>query len=333
MSSSYEEEDELTLVVRLVWQVVRQSSFPPPGDHESWTETAVTDQAVDLYLHKGAAIVAEAKAAAGGDQGHLERRLLKTIRNYMIDVAKSTPVGRMRNRLATMLLRHPDYVRLGDASNSLDGWAPVGSPGAHGEMWQGDEDVLHAAAALTPVPSGVKFNKSGPPPATTKQALLEVIAAIFTAAGDCYLPDQILARVVARRFDEFLDPDTRDVSATTSAVDPEHLAAYGHSDPTAEEQFDQVVAADVADWLWVGFSAAERSIFPFLDVPETPDARIAAVVLILGCGEGEARAVLKAMFAKIREHARTPGFGRQVLDELTAIYKREHPDGAPGGNP
>jgi hypothetical protein len=331
--SSFEEEDELTLVIRLVWQVVRQSSFPPPGDHDSWTETAVMDQAVDLYLHKGAAIVAEAKAAAGGDQGHLERRLLKTIRNYMIDVAKSTPVGLMRNRLATMLLRHPDYVRLDDAGNPLDGWASAGSPGAHGELWQGDEDAIHAAAARTPVPPGVKFNRSGPPPPVTKQALLDVITAIFTAAGGCYLPDQILARVIARRFDEFLDPDKRDVSDTTSPTAPAHLAVYGPADPTAEDQFDRVAAADAADWIWVEFSAEERSIYPFLDIPETPDARIAAVILILGCGEGEAEAILEAMFAKIRQHAPTPEFGRHILDELTAIYNREHPNGPPGGTP
>ncbi len=331
--SSYGEEDELTLVVRLVWQVVRKSSFPPPGDHDSWTETAVTDQAVDLYLHKGAAIVAEAKAAAGGDQGHLERRLLRTIRNYMIDVAKSTPVGLMRNRLATMLLRHPDYVRLDGAANPLAGWAPAGSPGARGELWQGDEESLQAAAARTPVPPDVKFNRSGPPAPVTKQALLNVITAIFTATGDCYLPDQILARIIARRFDKFLDPENRDVSDATSPTDPGHLASYGLADLTAEDQFDQVAAADVADWLWVEFSADERAIYPFLDVPETLDARIAAVILILSCGEGEAQAVMETMFAKIREHATTPEFGRHILEELTAIYKREHPDGPPGGTP
>lgn len=214
--SDSDEEDELGLVVRLVWQVVRKSPFPPPDGHGSWTIDAVTDQAVNLYLAKGAAVVAEAKAAAGGDQGHLERRLLKTIRNYMIDVAKSTPVGLMRNRLATMLLRHPDYVRLDDSTaHPLDGWAPARSPGADGELWHGDEDVLHVAAANTQVLPGVKFNKSGPPPPVTKQALLAVIAAVFAAAGDCYLPDQTLARVVARRFDEFLDPDNRDVNAGT----------------------------------------------------------------------------------------------------------------------
>jgi hypothetical protein len=331
--SSGDEEDELTLVVRLVWQVVRKSPFPPPGDHNSWTEAAVIDQAVDLYLHKGAAIVADAKAAAGGDQGHLERRLLKTIRNYMIDVAKSTPVGLMRNRLATMLLRHPDFVRLDDAANALDGWAPAGSPGAGGELWQGDEDALHAAAASTPVPPGVKFNKSGPPPAVTKQALLDVIAAVFAAAGRCYLPDQTLARVITRRFDEFLEPEDRDVSDTTSPAAPEDIAEYGPADPTTEDQLDQVAAADAADWLWVEFSLEERTVYPLLNIPETTEARIASVALILGCGEGEAEAILQAMFAKIREHAPTPEFARHVLDELTAIYNREHPGGPPGGSP
>ena len=331
--SSNDEEDELDLVVRLVWQVVRKSSFPPPKDHDSWTEAAVIDQAVNLYLHKGGAVVAEAKAAAGGDQGHLERRLLKTIRNYMIDVAKSTPVGLMRNRLATMLLRHPDYVRLEDATNPLDGWAPVGSPGADGELWQGDEEALHRAAANTPVPPDVKFNKSGPPPPATKKALLDVLAAVFSAARGCYLPDQTLAKVIARRFDEFLDPDSRDVSDTTAPADPEDLAEFGPADLATDGHLERVEATDVADWLWVEFSYEERSAYPFLDIPDTQDARIAAVVLVLGCGAGEAEAVLGAMFAKIREHAPTPGFARHVLDELTAICNRENSNGPAGGTP
>ena len=329
--SSNDEENELELVIRLVWQVVRKSSFPPPEDHGSWTEAAVIDQAVNLYLHKGGAVIAEAKAAAGGDQGHLERRLLKTIRNYMIDVAKSTPVGLMRNRLATMLLRHPDYVRLEDATNPLDGWALVESPGADGELWQGDEETLHRAAMNTPVPPGAKFNKSGPPPPVTKQALLDVLTAVFAAARGCYLPDQTLAKVIARRFDEFLDPDNRDVNDTTSPADPDDLAEFGPADPATEGELERVEVTDVADWLWVEFSYEERTIYPFLDIPDTEVARIASVALVLGCREGEAEAILGAMLAKIREHAPTPEFARRVLDDLTGICNRENPNFSPGG--
>lgn len=328
---NYEEEDELSLVVRLVWQVVRKSSFPPPDPHDSWTNDAVVDQAVTLYLAKGGAVVAEAMAAACGDRGHLERRLLKTIRNYMIDVAKSTPIGLMRNRLATMLLRHPDYVRLEGDSHPLAGWAPVGSQGATGDLWQGDEDTLHAAAVNAPVPTGIVFNKSGPPPAATKQALLDVIAAVFTATGGGYLPDQTLARVVARRFDEFLDPDGRDVGAYASPANPQTISDLGPADPTTQSLLERIEAADVADWLWVEFSYEERTIYPVLNIPEDDDGRIASVVLILGCGETEAAAILDAMFAKIREHAPTVEFARHVLDELTAIHTRENPDGTPGG--
>jgi len=331
--SNFDGEDELELVVRLVWQVVRKSSFPPPDPHDAWTTEAVVDQAVNLYLAKGGAVVAEAVAAAGGDQGHLERRLLKTIRNHMIDVAKSTPVGLMRNRLATMLRRHPDYVRLEGAEYPLDGWAPTGSPGATGDLWQGDEDTLHVAATSVRVPGGIVFNKSGPPPAATKQALLDVLAAVFDAAGGCYVPDQTLARVIARRFDEFLDPDGRDVAAYTSPADPETISEFDSADPTADDQHDRVDAADIADWLWTEFSWDERTVYPYLDVPDDDAGRVASVVLVLNCGEAEAKATLDGMVAKVQEQAPQVGLARLVLDELTAIHLREHPDGgAPGGS-
>ncbi|TCC38886.1 hypothetical protein [Kribbella speibonae] len=329
--SNDDEEDELSLVVRLVWQVVRKSSFPPPDPHNSWTHDAVVDQAVNLYLAKGGAVVAEAVAAAGGDQGHLERRLLKTIRNYMIDVAKSTPIGLMRNRLATMLLRHPGYVRLEGDKYPLAGWAPAGSQGATGDLWQGDEDTLHASAINTPIPTEIVFNRSGPPPAATKQALLDVIAAVFAAADGFYLPDQALARVVARRFDEFLDPDGRDVAAYTSPADPETISDFSSADPTTDVHLERIEAADIADWLWTEFTWEERTIYPFLDVPENEDGRIASVVIILGCGDEEAKATIDAMLTKIREHAPNVELARYVLDELTAIHKREHLDGSPDG--
>lgn len=329
--SNYDEEDELSLVVRLVRQVVRKSSFPPPDPHNSWTDDAVADQAVNLYLAKGGTVVAEAMAAAGGNQGHLERRLLMTIRNYMIDVAKSTPIGLMRNRLATMLLRYPHYVRLEGDGHPLAGWAPVASRGASGHLWQGDEDTLHAAATNTPVPTRIVFNKSGPPPAATKQALLDVIAAIFVAAGGFYLPDQTLARVIARRFDGFLDPNGRDVSSYTSPADPETISDFSPADPTTDDHLARIEAADIADWLWVEFNWEERTIYPFLDVPEDENGRIASVVIILGCGEEEAKATIDAMLAKIRKHAPSVEEARDVLDELTAIHRREHLDGSPDG--
>lgn len=330
--SNFDGESELELVVRLVWQVVRKSSFPPPDPHNVWTTDAVVDQAVNLYLAKGGAVVAEAVAAAGGDQGHLERRLLKTIRNHMIDVAKSTPVGLMRNRLVTMLRRHTDYVRLEGAEHPLDGWAPIGSPGATGDLWQGDEDTLHAAATGVRVPGEIVFNKSGPPPAATKQALLDVLAAVFDAAGGRYVPDQTLAKVVARRFDEFLDPDGRDVAAYTRPADPETISEFDSADPTADDQLDRVDAADIADWLWTDFSWEERTVYPLLDIPENDAGRLASIVLVLGCGETEAKTILEVMTAKIQKQAPQVGLARLVLDELDAIHTREHPDsGAPDG--
>jgi hypothetical protein len=325
-----EDEDELSLVVRLVWQVLRQSPFPPPEPHDSWTEQAVADQVVALYIAKGGAVVAEAVAAAGGDQGHLERRLLQTIRHYLIDAAKSTPVGLMRNRLKSMLTRDDAYVRLEDGAHPLAGWAPAGSEGATGRLWQGDEDALHRAATHTPVPADIVFNKSGPPPAATKRALQDVIAAVFTAAAGSYLPDQLLARVVARRFDEFLDPGGRDVSAYTSPADPETIIDLAPVAQTAELDLDRMEAADVADWLWVEFSRDERIVYPLLNIAGDHDGRVASVVMILGCGEAEAGAIIAAIFAKIRNHSPTSDFAAQLLEELNAIYQRENPDGSPG---
>jgi hypothetical protein len=315
--------DDVELVVRLVGQVVRTGPFPPPDPYQSWSKDAVMEQATRLYeSKKGAAIVAEARVAAGGDPQHLERRLLRTIRNVLIDEAKATPVGRMRGRLATMLRRESGFVRVSGPGVAVDGWARVGSVGALDRaLWQGDRSELEDAAWTVPVPPTVVFGSSGPPSRATRQALLDVLCAVFDAADGLYLRDQELARVMVARFEEFLDVDSRDVAEFASALPDGAARVPDGTDVTAD-----VDAADLADWLWVEFSADERTTVSVLEdlgsAEQDDDAWRDAVVAAVGCGQLEAEALIESVQAQVRTWAVDEGTAARVITGLFALRSR-----------
>src|SRR5689334_16235033 len=107
-------ELDVELLANLVAQVVREpgNPFPPPDDFSWWSDHAVWAKTQDIYQKKRKSFVAESRAVAGASQGHLERRLLRSIRNFLIDEAKTMPVGLMRSRLKTMLEQDPGVVRV-----------------------------------------------------------------------------------------------------------------------------------------------------------------------------------------------------------------------------
>lgn len=289
--------DDFLLVSRLVAQEVRGEGnpFPPPAPYGRWSDEAVYEQTIALYEKKGFALVAEARVAAKGDQGHLERRLLKTIHNFLIDEAKATPVGLMRNRVGTMLRNSSEFVRVTGPGIAIDGWATAGSQVAAGLLWQADRAELDAAAAAVEVPPGIKFHHQGPPPKTTKQAMTAVIKAVFAAADGFYLPDQVLAQVVHKRFDEFLHPDGRDATEFRS-----NMEIVDDLDGATELGYLDVEAEDLADYIWTEMSYDERKAYPMLGVDGDEQVRRDAVMFAVGCGPHEAGAIIASVFDRIR---------------------------------
>lgn len=310
MSHPADDDASVRLVMRLVGQVVRTGPFPP-FPYDSWSQDAIGDATTRLYLAKGATIAAEAAVAADGDKGHLERRLLKTIRNFFIDEAKATPVGKMRNRLKTMLSRDDNFVRQCGDSVAVDGWAERDTPGAEGVLWQGNIDELRNAASNVPVPSRVVFNKAGPPPPQTRQALLDVIGGVFEAADHLYLADQVLATVMTQRFDTFLNADQRDATEFT-AFDPadDTNAAIG-------DDYSAIDVHDLAAHLWDDMSHDERRTVAVMTVDGGQDARRDAVMAAVGCGPQEADALLNDVFNRIVAFAADTGREAELVELLT----------------
>jgi len=308
-------DDDFRLVARLLAQEVRGSGnpFPPPDEHVRWSNEAVYEKTVALYEKKGMTLVAEARAAAQGDRGHLERRLLRTIRNFLIDEAKATPVGLMRNRIGSMLRNDPDFVRITGDGVAIDGWAVAGTQGETGRLWQADRAELDAAAAAVRVPPDLKFHQQGPPPRATKQSMTEVIKAVFVSADGLYLPDQVLAHVIHKRFDEFLGPEERDATEFRS-----NFEIVNDLDGEIDFGYADVETEDLADYIWTDMSYDERRAYPLLGVDGDETARREAVMFAVGCGPQEAEAIIASVFDRIR----TADLGDDARLVLEALSRR-----------
>lgn len=319
-----------SFVARLVAEIGRSSSFPPPSGHDHWSDDAVWELVATLYEKKGTAFVAEAHVAAD-DAAHLERRLKRTIWNYLKDEAKATPVGLMRSRLATMLRRDEGFVRIEDEGIALPGWARVDTPGAGGLMWQGDIGDLISAAWTVQVPHDLRFNSSGPAPKATRETLRKVVVVIFAAADDLYLPDQPLARVVTHRFDEFLNVNDRDATEfVTRSVDQpvpggDAAAAAGAAagaDAGAADPTDDVDAADLADYIWTDLSVDERRAVGVLGHADNDEQR-QAVQDATGCGPSEAAGIVAGIHHQIRRHCQDRDTALAVISHLYSLRRAQ----------
>ena len=307
-------DDDFLLVARLVGQYVRSPAnpFPPPkGFSAGWSDAAVWELTVKLYEKKSMSLAAEARAVAGSNEGHLERRLLATIKNFLIDEAKSTPVGLMRSRLANMLKKNSDFVRVSGAGTAIDGWALDGSPGAAGHMCPEDLDPLKAAAFRVDVPPDTKLNSSGPASKKTKAAMTDVVRATFGAVDGLYIPDQLLARAVYERFKEFWKAERQD------AVDHVDRMDFDENIGDTDVTYEDVEAADIADHIWSDMSPAERRAFPAVLGAEDVDAGRDAVMSELGCRRHEATAIVKSIHDRIR----TENLGEDPVEVVRALAR------------
>jgi len=103
------------------------------------------------------------------DDTALERPLLKTIRNHLIDEAKGTPRGKLRRRLNTLLSADDRFVR-GPGSASASWTLTVHTT----EVFRGNPETLQCAAAAVRGVNINRWNESGPTPRETVNASVTV---------------------------------------------------------------------------------------------------------------------------------------------------------------
>jgi hypothetical protein len=264
----------LDLVMRAGARAVR--GFPPPEGYGAWSDDAVADEMGELFSRRPH-LLTRALAAGVEDDDALEAYLVTSIGNALKDQAKSTDVGKLRRRFVNVLGPDERFVR---STAAGEAWALTEFTG---NVWSGDLVTLRAAAGSVRGVFIEKLNEGGPTPAPVRHALVQVAAAVLTAARGA-VSAQDLAQVVFERFFPG-EPEMvwLDAPCGERVADPR---------PVPESR---VLAGAAAHAVWTLLNAQETALVPRLG--ETPTKRVG---VLPGAGPEETEAIAGAVIEKIR---------------------------------
>jgi hypothetical protein len=244
--------ETLAVLQRLVAQVTRTSTFPPPGGHSGWTDQAVLDHIATLLVRKNGNGFIVACFMKADDQASLERLLLAAIRNDLIDDAKAQPIGKLRRRMHTLLSQDERFI---DASDLHQGQAAWSLPGNRSAASHADvEQLLVLAAGIEAAPIA-----SLPPAGRTLKAARESLLTMsheVLARLDAALRAQTLAHFLGIRFD-LID------QKQLTGFDGDRAASATEDYTVTDPEVDALAAEVFAE-----LSALERSIVPLLGDPD-----------------------------------------------------------------
>lgn len=276
--------ETIRLLRQLGAQVTRASSFPPPSGHATWSAAAVDDLLADMFSQENRSkVFVLACYTQATDQASLERLILQSIRNFLIDQAKGTERGKLRRRLDNLLSKDSRFIRP-PVLKGIRAWALLNRLFG---LWQGDLDALHAAAARVRGYQILRWNSAGKTPRQTVIALTAVCHGVIDHA-DGSVRDEDLAKVVERRFALLAPPVFVEMPDGSSA------AAAAARVVSGDEPWTNLGVQTRAEELWATLSLEERALLPVLG--SSMDERRAAT----GLGRAATHALGDALADRLR---------------------------------
>lgn len=233
MKTAYEEltsgtagSATVTLLIQLTRQVGNAKTFPPPSGYAAWTDTAATEWVSALIAARGPEFLLTCFVKATGDAS-LERLLLTTITNALIDEAKKTEVGKMRRRLGTLMSADPRFAAAPLAYAGETAWRYVS---VDDRAWDGGIDELVALLHVATVAPILDLNHGGRTPQVVRESITDASATALQRA-DAAVRAQQLARGILLRF---------------NLTDPQVVALLADHDELADDagSFDVEVDAE-----------------------------------------------------------------------------------------
>ncbi len=183
--------DEFTAVLRRTIRAVGVSrNFPAPEGHSTWDADAVWSAASEFLSDRQTARRLTDLALHCASEQALRARLQGTVRNFLADLGRRTPIGKLVVRINDVLSREPDFVR-------VDGrWARRSGPT---EAGNDDPDALSRAirghAVVVPT-WGHDAHRSAP--VADRSTIVSLCGTLLDAAGGSLTP-RSLARAIGHR--------------------------------------------------------------------------------------------------------------------------------------
>lgn len=289
--------DFLGLLQRTIRAVAVARGFPPPEGRRGWDEISVSIAVTDFLADpKTARRLTDLVTHCRTDDS-LKRRLQATVQNFLADIGRHTPVGRLVLRFNEVLSTNGAFERRGRS------WA---RPEMAAEPAAVDLDVLVSAASAVQVALPTAWaTGSRQSPDLDADSVVRLTAALLDAAGGP-LTTSVLAQVTALR----LGIGGAPLSIEAAAFDPpEHYTTS--PDTTGAAALLDIRAAEV-------FSLLNDAQRVSIGLPEVPVARLGPV---LGISGSSAALVRKRAIAILKDELDEEEDGQSVADAVLELAR------------
>lgn len=180
----------IALLRRTIRAVGISRNFPPPEGHHMWDADAVSSTAAEFMADRQTPRRLTDLALHCGTDEALRARLQGTVRNFLADLGRRTPIGKLVLRINEVLVKEPGFVRIEGRWGRKDGPATAGNddPEALSRAILGLDVVLPAW--------GHEARRSAP--VADRATVVSLCGALLDAAGGTLTP-RAMAQAIGHR--------------------------------------------------------------------------------------------------------------------------------------
>jgi hypothetical protein len=271
-------EEFVSLLGRTIRAVAVARNFPPPDDLGSWGEEAVARTVSEFVADSQTPRrLLDLATACTTDQA-LAARLQGTVRNFLADLGRRTPLGKLVVRINEVLGRHEEFFR------TRGRWSLAG-----GAVEPGAADVDRLAKVIgSHKVSAPRWGHDArrAAPAADADTIVSLCKALLGAAGGSLTPRTMAAAIGMR-----LGIGQAPVSLDAASLDPAWPERYPAVDSTADAALRQSRAEEIL----VLLNDRERVALAW------PEDTVRELAPLLGVGPSQAHIVRRRAIEMLRE--------------------------------
>lgn len=291
-------EDLVSLLGRTIRAVAIARNFPPPDDLGSWGPEAVARTVSEFVADaQTPRRLLDLATACATDQA-LTARLQGTVRNFLADLGRRTPLGKLVVRINEVLCRHDEFVRRHGRWSLADG---TGEPG------EADVDRLARVIGSHRVTAprwGHEARRA--PPVADADTIVSLCKALLGAAGGSLTPRTMAAAIGIR-----LGIGQAPVSLDAASLDPGSPEGYPGMDSTADAALRESHAGEILALL----NDRERVALAW------PEYTVRELAPLLGVGPSQAHIVRRRAIEMLKEELADDPDGEAVAGRVLELAR------------
>ena len=271
-------EEFVSLLSRTIRAVAIARNFPPPDDLVSWGDEAVTRTVSEFMADAQTPRRLVDLATACSSDEALKARLQGSVRNFLADLGRRTPLGKLVVRINEVLGRDEGFTRVHGR------WSVAGGP-----TEAGVEDTERLARAIGPhkitVPRwGHEARRAAP--VADADTIASLCKELLSAADGSLMPRTMAAAIGIR-----LGIGQAPMSLDATSLDPGGPEGYPVTDTTADAALREARAVEILGLL----NDRERAALAY------PEYTVRDLAPILGIGPSQANIVRRRAIEILQE--------------------------------